>query len=157
MSRFFFFSSSIFLHQASVDDVEDLLHDDFGLLALTLFGCNGFVDGQCDGAPMDGFVVAAEHIEGTVDGHGHDGDADFIGEHEGTTLEGSHLTSTGTGAFREDDHGHTTLQSFTCLLHSFGDARDAVGQIDVLRLDTGITYEGNLLQIFFHHPFEVVP
>ena len=55
---------AVFLIQSSVDDVEDFLHDDLGLLALTFFCCDGLVDGQGDGAEIDGFVVAAEHIEG---------------------------------------------------------------------------------------------
>ena len=79
---------AVFLIQSSVDDVEDFLHDDLGLLALTFFCCDGLVDGQGDGAEIDGFVVAAEHVEGAVDGHGHNGKPDFVGKHKGTAFEG---------------------------------------------------------------------
>ena len=73
MSVVFFILSSVFFHQTSVDDIEDLLHDDLGLLALTFFCSDGLVDGQCDCAHVDRLVVAAEHIEGSVDGQWDDG------------------------------------------------------------------------------------
>ena len=88
MSVVFFILSSVFFHQTSVDDIEDLLHDDLGLLALTFFCSDGLVDGQCDCAHVDRLVVAAEHIEGSVDGQWDDGKPDFVGKHERTTFEG---------------------------------------------------------------------
>ena len=36
---------AVFLIQSTVDDVEDFLHDDLGLLALTFFCCDGLVEG----------------------------------------------------------------------------------------------------------------
>ena len=147
---------TILLFETAIDDVEDLLHDDLGLFALAFFCGDGLVDGQRDGASANGFGIAAEHIEGTIDGEWHDGDADFVGEHERTTLERPHFARTGASAFREDNHRHAALQGFPCLLHRLSDARDAIGQVDVLGLDTGITDKGNLLQIFLHHPLEIV-
>ena len=137
-------------------DVIDFLHDGLGLFALTSLGGDGLVDGERDGAHVDGLVVTVEDVEGAVDGEGDDGDANLIGEHEGAALEGGHPASVGAGAFGEDDHGHASLEGFARLLYGLGDAGDAVGEVDLLGLGAGIADEGDLAQVFLHHPLEVV-
>lgn len=96
------------------------MHDYFGWFALACFGCDGGMDGEGDGAVADGFGFAAEDIEAAVDGEGYNGKADFVGEHEGTALEGVHLAVVGACAFGEDNHGHASAECFACLLYGFG-------------------------------------
>ena len=150
-------SIAIFLVKSCVDDVVHLLHDDFGLLALTLFSRDGLVNGEGDGAQVDGFVVATEHIEGTVDGHRHDGKSDFVGKGESPFLEFAHLSSVCACSLGEDDHRHAFTQCFLCLNDGLLHGRTTVAHVDVSRLCASQSNEWNLAEVFLHHPLEVMP
>lgn len=73
-------------------------------------GLDGAVDCEADMAGPRGEGGARHDAEGSVDGDGHHGEAEFYGEGVGSALEAADGAGEGSRPFGEDDDGHAFVE-----------------------------------------------
>ena len=75
----------------------------------------GWWDG---GMPCDPIHItrAGLDVERAINGEWHDGQLQFVCQHEGTTFENAHVTGEGAGPFWKDHQRHAITESGTCLV-----------------------------------------
>ena len=101
-------------------------------------------------------ACAGHHVERAIYSEWNNRQLQFVGKHESSLLEDSHVTSERSCSLRENHNTHSARQSLPCidigLLHL---ARSTLVNKYLMRLLTGISHERNFLQLVFHHPLKV--
>ena len=93
-------------------------------------GLDGAVNGEADVSGPGGEGCAGHYAEGSVDGDGHDWEAEFYGEGVGSALEAAYGTGEGARAFGEDDDGHAFVELALGVGHGGADGGGG-GVVDV--------------------------
>ena len=78
-------------------------HGGFHVLRSLAFGRNRFVDGQREAMAVYPLACAGQDFKGTVDGDGHDGQLQVIGQLESTALEVTHMARERACTFGKND------------------------------------------------------
>ena len=102
-------------------------------------------------------ILSAWHdIERTIDGQWTNWQLKFVCQHEGSTTELTHVPCKATRTFGKDDNRHTSTKCLTCCVVSFFNFTcAALINKDVVSFLTCKSYQWNLSNTLFHHPFEV--
>jgi hypothetical protein len=93
-----------------VDDGAEAVGEGFGVAGGHAGGVDGLADDEFYGAGFEGVDVDGEHLVGTDEGKGDEGDLGLDGHPGGSGEHGLELTVEGATAFRKDDHGHAGLE-----------------------------------------------
>lgn len=126
-------------------------------MAVILLGIDGWVYGQ-DYFPGFEIVGGAGHDgKSAVDGERRYGECELDGELVCASFERSHFAVPSAGAFGKYDKRHAVLQGLFGFLQGFFEpSRGGVVDEYMPGGGTGASHEGDIVQAFFHHPFEVV-
>ena len=146
------------LGQGFHDDAIGLVHRGLHTQAFALCGHNGLVYHQTHGVAVHKIETghAREHIKGAVDGHGHHGQADVVGQLESPLAEQPHVPGEGATALGEDHQRSAVFQRAACavdgVLYGF---RARLVYKDETGFLASVTHERNFAQRLLHHPLEV--
>ncbi len=141
-----------------MNDRERLCHKFFYVLVTIRRREDWLVNGEAKGAVYGKVhvLVFRHHFITALYGQGYDGNVQFLGEKETSTLEHSHLSVPAARAFGEHHYRHSIAEDLAgivvCLLHFL---RAALIYGDVSCSTARGTYERNAEQLIFHHPFEI--
>ena len=143
------------LHDDAVAFVHGMAHV-FRPFAL---GDDGLVDDDAEGMAVDEVEAAhaGQDVETAVDGDGHHGQLQCVGELEGSAAEHSHMAGEGAGTLGEDAERGTAGEGLAGIRHRLQDgaARTLVDE-DEACLAACHSDKGNVAQALLHHPFELV-
>ena len=145
-------------HEVGHDDAVALCFDVFHVLGSLTNRVDGLVDSETEGMPCYPLHIthAGLDVERAIDGEWHDGQLQFVCQHESTTFENTHVTGEGAGPFWKDHQRHAITESGTCLVVGFLDfSRTTFIYKYLMRILASNTHKRYLSQLSFHHPLEI--
>ena len=139
------------------DDVVALLEDALHFLRALAFGHDGSMDDEAEFVPRDEVEASltGQDIEAAVDGDGHDGQSELVGQLEGTATKLCHVPREGAGSFGKDDERHAVAKDLSALFVGLVDGfRTALVHENVACALAGLADERESSQRLLHHPAE---
>lgn len=153
------YESPVAFGQVGHDDSVALVHHPVDMLRTPARRRDGRMDNDAQRMPIDEVEApgTGKDVETAVDGDGHDGKLQGIGELEGTAAEGAHVSVVGTGTFGEDAERGSAGKGFSRVSHrlQYGTARTLVDE-NKAGLTAGEAHKGDVAEAFLHHPLEFV-
>ena len=140
-------------HDGLVALLEDALH----FLWTLAFGRDGSMDDEAEFVPCDKVEASltGQDIETSVDGDGHDGQSELVGQLEGTATKLCHVPREGACSFGKDDERHAVTEDGACLFIGLVDGfRPALIHEDVTSALACLADERKASQRLLHHPAE---
>ena len=105
--------------------------------------------------PVD-ILHAGLDLETAIDGKRANRQLQFVGKHEGTSAEHTHVTGKAAGTLREYHQRHTLLQHLARpVIGSTDLGRSTLVDKDMMCILASQTYQRNLADALLHHPLEV--
>jgi hypothetical protein len=106
-------------------------------------------------SPVD-ILHAGLDVETAIDGKWANRQLQFVGKHEGTSAEHTHVTRKAAGTLREYHQRHALLQYLARpVIGSTNLGRSALVDKDMMCILASQTYQRNLADALLHHPLEV--
>ena len=144
--------------QGTHDRVVALLHEMLHVVVSRFLRGDGGMDGETQGVPCEEreSLLAAQHVKRTVDGDGHHGHLQFVGQLKRATAEDAHVASERACSLGEYHQAGATMQYAAPLFTGVLDASGAtLVHHDMAGAAACSPDERQLAQRLLHHPLEV--